>query len=185
MHFNKENSSLSNSHLNKIEKDAEDHLLIGGSDGVVMRFDPKTNLIINKYIGTNSNVISILFDKKREQVLFSTDRLHIAKWKTSGDIISFDKHISGHQHSVYKKDFLIEVKKHFTWIYSMPDKFDGNMLVNTEYTKIKIKANHKGVDKNYQISFKNLYNTINTTALFVNKKPILAGLQGHLIFIYK
>jgi ligand-binding sensor domain-containing protein len=169
-YYTKENSSLSNSYLNKIEKDSEGHLLLGGSDGVVMRFDPKTELVKNKYTGTNSNVLSILFDKKREQVLFSTDRLHIAKWKTSGDIISVDEKISGHQHSIYKKDFLIEVKKHFTWIYSMPEKFDENTPVNTGYTKTKIKANQNGVDKNYQIVFKFLQNSINTTALYVNKR---------------
>ncbi|BDS09932.1 sensor histidine kinase [Aureispira anguillae] len=118
--YNAQNSSLTNGHLLCVEKDAEGQLLIGGSDGAVMRFDPTREQLSDHYAGVEGNILSIVFDKKREKIYFTSYGLQVAEWKNSKSIVYLGATLGGgHNSAIYKEDFLLSGKNGFVGLMNL------------------------------------------------------------------
>lgn len=137
VYYNIENSSLTNESLSCMEKGPDGQLFLGGSDGVVMRFDPKITELTNRYIGRNSNVYGLVLDKKREQVLFLSYGLHSIDWNapknSHGKYVRGREVVAGHHNIIYKEDFLVMGGNALAQVINLKDGIGEQLVLEKDY----------------------------------------------------
>ncbi|MCP4438040.1 MAG: hypothetical protein GY810_03775 [Aureispira sp.] len=144
-YFNEQNSTLTNSHIHCITKDAQERLFLGASDGNLMHFDPKSYQTTNRYTGKQAAVTAAVVDYKRAQILFSAEGLHVADLNDPSRIESKYVLLWGHEMEIYKEDQILAGNYLGAYTYSLvgapastqpdPSVFNNQAKYHTKYIK--------------------------------------------------
>jgi ligand-binding sensor domain-containing protein len=114
-------------------KGPNESLLLGSSEGKVFQFNPQSKETAQIYQGKNSNVTAIVYDPKRQQIIFNAYELSIAPYDQPQNIQHLGGGVGGtHDLRIWKEDLLLMSRKAFINFASLNNGFAKDSIRKTK-----------------------------------------------------